>query len=484
MRLSKETHTKESARPEKILQFGTGVLLRGLCDFLIDKGNKDGNYNGSIVVVKSMPGSAQDFDNQDQLYTVCLRGIVSGSIVSENVVCEAISRVISAADHWSEILKTAESPEMEVVISNTTEVGLQYHKESGEGVPVSFPGKLTAWLHQRFNAGLKGVVIIPTELVVDNGKILKDLVHQQIEAQELSAEFKAWVNTENHFCSSLVDRIVPGKPSKEEHESLTKELGYDDALLVKSEAYALWAIEGDDEIKDILTFEKSHPGVVIEKNITQHRELKLRMLNAPHTLMSGLCYLAGFSTVKDALNNDIIEKFISNLMLTELAPALPQNIDSKLVQRYGQAILDRFRNPYLDHKWLSITFQSTMKMNMRVVPLLERYYAIFDCVPHYFARGIATYLLFMKAVKHEKGAYYGESNGNSYAINDDQAAWYFDAWKNNDPKEVVNKALSNIDFWDKDLTEFNGFEEAVTVHLSNMMMAGVKEVVSALNVFA
>ncbi|MFT5883748.1 MAG: tagaturonate reductase [Arcticibacterium sp.] len=484
MRLSEKTHTKQPANPEKILQFGTGVLLRGLCDFLIDKGNKEGNYNGSIVVVKSMPGSAKDFEEQDQLYTVCVRGLESGNIVSENVVCEAISRVISASDHWAEVLKTAENPEMDLVISNTTEVGLKYIKESGTAVPVSFPGKLTAWLEQRFNAGHKGVIIIPTELVVDNGKVLKELINQQIDGQGLSKEFKNWVNEKNHFCSSLVDRIVPGRPSKEEHESLNKELGYEDTLLVKSESYALWAIEGDSYIKETLSFEKSHPGVVIEKNITQYRELKLRMLNAPHTLMCGLCYLAGFETVKDALNNRMIEKYISNLMLTELAPALPKNIDSKLVQRYGQTILDRFRNPYLDHKWLSITFQSTMKLNMRAMPLLHRYYAIFNCVPHYFARGIAAYLLFTKAVRHVNGTYYGDNNGTEYVINDDQAGWYFEAWKNNDPKEVVQKALSNKDFWDTDLTELKGFEEAVAVHLSNMMMAGVKEVVSALNVFA
>jgi tagaturonate reductase len=484
MRLSEKSHTVQSVKPEKILQFGTGVLLRGLCDFLIDKGNKEGNYNGSIVVVKSMPGSAKDFEDQNQLYTVCVRGVESGKIVSENVVCEVLSRVISASDHWSEILMTAENPEMELVISNTTEVGLKYVKESGSGVPVSFPGKLTAWLEHRFNAGLKGVIIVPTELVVDNGKILKELVNKQIDEQGLAKEFKEWINEKNYFCSSLVDRIVPGKPSKEEHVSLNMELGYEDTLLIKSESYALWAIEGDEHVKKTLSFEKSHPGVVIEKNITQYRELKLRMLNAPHTLMCSLSYLAGFETVKDAMNNSMIEKYFSNLMLTELAPALPKNIDTKLVQRYGQAILDRFRNPYLDHKWLSITFQSTMKLNMRAIPLLHRYYSVFDCVPHYFARGFAAYLLFMKAVRYEKGVYYGVNKGTEYVINDDQADWYFEVWKNNDPKEVVQKALSNKDFWDSDLTKLNGFEEAISLHLSNMMMAGVKEVVSALNVFA
>lgn len=483
MILSENSHKRQSQHPERILQFGTGVLLRGLCDFLVDKANKKGYYDGSIVVVKSMPGSTSVFDNQDNLYTVCVRGIESGKNISENIICDSISRVISAEEDWEGFLKTAENVSMEVVISNTTEVGLQFVEETG-AIPTSFPGKLTAWLRRRFDSGLGEVIIIPTELVVDNGLVLKNLVLQQVDSQRLGEDFKTWVENELTFCSSLVDRIVPGKPAASELESLWAELGYQDQLLVKAEAYALWAIEGDENVRKKLSFEKCHPGLVIEKNITQYRELKLRMLNAPHTLMCGLCYLAGFETVKEALNDDLIEKFISNLMLSELAPSLSRNIDTKVVQRYGREVIDRFRNPYLDHKWLSITFQFTMKMKMRAVPLLIRYYEIFGKVPHYFARGMAAYLLFLKPVKLKDQVYYGIHNGVEYPIQDDRAAWYFEEWKEGDCGKLCQKALSNSEFWGLDLTTLPGFENAVSVHLSNMIMAGVREVVSALNVYA
>lgn len=484
MKLSEASHARQEKYPEKILQFGTGVLLRGLCDFLIDKANKSGYFKGSAVVVKSMPGGIELFNQQDNLYTICIRGIKNGENISNNVVCEAISRVLAASTQWEEILKTAENPDMDVVISNTTEVGLKYIKESSEGLPVSFPGKLTAWLLKRFNAGLPGVIVIPTELVVDNGDVLKGLIQRQIDDQKLSPEFKAWIENETNFCNSLVDRIVPGKPAQDELQGLYKEIGYEDQLLTKSEVYALWAIQGDENVRKRLSFEQAGEGVVVENNITQYRELKLRMLNAPHTLMCGLCFLAGFETVKEALNNDIIEKFTSNLMLSELALAVSPKIDKKVVQRYGREIIDRFRNPYLDHKWHSITFQYTMKIQMRTIPLLTRYYEVFGNVPHYFARGFAAYLLFMKAVKTEDGKYYGEYNGESYILNDDQATWYFEAWKSGDAKELTKKALSNTDLWGMNLCSLDGFEDAVATHLSNMMMIGVKEVVSALNVYA
>ena len=483
MNLSEKNNPRTRKHPERILQFGTGVLLRGLCDFYIDKANKSGHFDGSIVVVKSMAGEVDLFENQDNLYTVCVRGIENGKNVVENVICESISRVLIANNHWDEILKTAENKEIDIILSNTTEVGLQYVYEKS-GIPTSFPGKLTSWLFRRFSSNLAGVVIIPTELVVDNGTILKNLVLKHAYNQTLGAEFTSWLESENHFCNSLVDRIVPGKPGKEELEELYLNLGYQDELIVKAEVYSLWAIEGGENVKSRLAFEKADPRIVIEPNITQYRELKLRMLNAPHILMCGLCYLADFETVKDALNNDIIEKYISNLMLSELAPSLPENIDPKVVQRYGREIIDRFRNPYLDHKWLSITFQYTMKMRMRAIPLLQRYFSLFGNVPHYYARGFSAYLMFMKVQKVENGKYYGLHNNAPYEIIDDQAEWYYEAWKSKDSNEVCRQALKNIEFWGMDLTLLPGFEDAVSTHLSNMEMIGVREVVSALNVYA
>jgi tagaturonate reductase len=488
MKLSKELLTDSSTPqlPERVLQFGTGVLLRGLCDYFIDKANKQGVFNGRIVVVKSTDsGGADAFAEQDNLYTICVRGIDKGVPTEENIINSAISRVLSANSDWNSILETAQDPNISVVISNTTEVGLQYVEESiRQSPPASFPAKLTAWLYERFQYKQAGVVVIPTELIVGNGDMLKDIILKVANFNHLPANFIEWLTTENSFCNSLVDRIVPGKPKGEALAELQEKLGYDDQLLLVAETYRLWAIQGGEKVKDVLTFAQADEGVKIANNIEQFRELKLRMLNGTHTLMCGMEFLSGFQTVKEALADDVTEKFITNLMMSEIAPSIPYKIDAKVAQRYGRDVLDRFRNPYLDHQWISITLQYTMKMQMRNIPLLLNYYKEFNTVPQYFTRGFAAYLLFMKAVKEENGKYFGEKEGELYPIQCDSAKYFYETWQNHKANEVVNAVLGNEQLWGTDLRKLKGFEENVTTHLSNMMAIGVREVVAALNVYA
>lgn len=488
MKLTKDLLTESSTLqlPEKVLQFGTGVLLRGLCDYFIDKANKRGVFNGRIVIVKSTDsGGADAFAEQDNLYTLCVRGIDKGVPTEENIISSAISRVLSAQSDWNAILETAQSADIQVVISNTTEVGLQYLEESiRQNPPVSFPAKLTAWLYERFQAKQAGVVIIPTELLVGNGDILKEIVLKHCVFNQLPSRFVEWLENENSFCNSLVDRIVPGKPKGEALAALQAKLGYEDKLLAVAETYRLWAIQGEEKVKDILTFAQTDDGVKIAKNIEQFRELKLRMLNGTHTLMCGMAFLSGFQTVKEALADEMIEKFITNLMMSEIAPAIPYKIDAKVAQRYGRDVLDRFRNPYLDHQWISITLQYTMKMQMRNIPILLNYYKEFNTVPQYFTRGFAAYLLFMKAVKEEGGKYFGEKDGELYPIQCDSAKYFYEIWQNKKTEEVVNEVLGNEKMWGADLNKLKGFAENVTTHLSNMMAIGVREVASALNVYA
>ncbi|CAH0997184.1 Altronate oxidoreductase [Emticicia aquatica] len=488
MKLTKDLLTESSTLqlPEKVLQFGTGVLLRGLCDYFIDKANKQGVFNGRIVVVKSTDsGGADAFAEQDNLYTLCVRGIDKGVPTEENIICSAISRVLSAQSQWNAILETAQSSAIQVVISNTTEVGLQYVEESiRQSPPASFPAKLTAWLYERFQARQSGVVIIPTELIVGNGDKLKEIVLKLCSFNQLPTNFVEWLEKENTFCNSLVDRIVPGKPKGDALNEIQHKLGYDDELLAVAETYRLWAIQGEEKVKDVLTFATVDEGVKIAKDIEQYRELKLRMLNGTHTLMCGMAFLSGFQTVKEALADEMTEKFITNLMMSEIAPAIPYKIDAKVAQRYGRDVLDRFRNPYLDHQWISITLQYTMKMQMRNIPLLVNYYKEFSTVPQYFTRGFAAYLLFMKATKEENGKYFGEKEGVYYPIQCDSAKYFYEVWQNPKTSEVVDTVLGNQQLWGTDLRKLKGFAENVTTHLSNMMAIGVREVASALNVYA
>lgn len=454
--------------PEKVLQFGTGVLLRGLCDYFIDKANKKGIFNGRVVVVKSTnSGGADDFNEQDGLYTHSVKGIENGQPIEEYILNASISRTLSARSQWHEILHCAKNPEMQIIISNTTEVGIALIE--GDKVtnnpPSSFPVKLLAFLHERwkhFNGSAEsGMVIIPTELLVNNGDVLKGIVLEQAQRNALEPEFIDWIKTHNRFCNSLVDRIVPGKPDKEMTDELQKKLGYEDNLMVLSEVYRLWAIQGDEHVRNILSFAQVDSGVIIERDIEIYRELKLRMLNGTHSLQCGMSYLLGFRLVKDVMANGYLSRIITNLMLGEIALAIPYKIDSKTRDRFGRMVLDRFRNPFLNHKLLDISVQYTTKMKMRNIPILLQYYKEFGKPPELFAMGFAAYLQFMKGEREVNGTYYGESNGEYYPINCNFAPYFYEQWQNFD----LDKVLANRSLWGEDLTQLEGFAEAVRKYL-------------------
>jgi tagaturonate reductase len=451
--------------PEKVLQFGTGVLLRGLPDYFIDKANRQGGFNGRIVVVKSTDsGDSGVFHRQDGLYTLCVRGIEEGKKIEENIICSAISRVLSARDQWTEILKLAHRPEMQIIVSNTTEVGIQLVDDDiRRDPPASFPGKLLAFLYERYKAfngsPESGMVIVPTELIVDNGKKLAGIVKELAQMGQLEASFIVWMEKHCRFCSSLVDRIVPGKPDGATLQQLQHDLGYTDDLLAISEVYRLWAIEGDEKVRQVLSFAAADPGVIIAPDIEIHRELKLRLLNGTHTLSCGLAFLLGFQTVKNAMDDAAFSAFIADLMLKEIAPAIPYEIPLQDARDFGLRVLDRFRNPHLQHQWLSITMQYTSKLKSRVIPVLLRHYEQHDFVPSHIALGFAAYLLFMRAQP-------------PHPVNDDKAGYYADLWQKYPAPEVTTLSLKDKSLWGADLTRLPGFEGAVRLYLDDLIARG------------
>ncbi|MEJ7738449.1 MAG: tagaturonate reductase [Chitinophagaceae bacterium] len=470
--------------PEKVIQFGTGVLLRGLPDYFIDKANRQGVFNGRVVVIKSTDsGDSITFDKQDGLYTVCVRGILDGKNVEENSINSAISRVLSARSQWDQVLMCAHNPEMKLVISNTTEVGIRFLEEDiRQQPPVSFPGKLLSFLYERYNAfggsNESGMVIIPTELITENGSKLEAIVHDLARQNSLEQAFTDWLKNSNHFCNSLVDRIVPGAPAAVEKLQIETKLGYRDDLLLVAEAYKLWAIEsGSEKVKEILSFSQVDEGVAIAPDITRFRELKLRLLNGTHTLSCGLAILAGFGTVKEALENEAMNRYVSNLMRFDIAPAIVgEHISEQEASQFAISVLDRFRNPQIDHKWISISAQFTSKMKMRNLPVLLSYYSKFQSVPEYFVLGFAAYLLFMRSKLKEDGKYAGEASGREYIIQDDKAAYLSEKWNSLPLNEFVENIMRDESLWEMDLTALIGFSAAVTARLKSLINDGALQV--------
>jgi len=467
--------------PEKVLQFGTGVLLRALPDYFIDKANRAGVFNGRIVAVKSTDaGDPSIFAEQDNLYTLCVRGVAHGREVTENTVCAAISRVLPAKTRWNDVLACAANPDLAAIVSNTTEVGLRLVREDlRKSPPDSFPGKLLAFLFARFRAFRgdphKGLVIVPTELLPDNGVRLKEILLDLARHNGLEPGFLQWFDQHCRCCNSLVDRIVPGKPAPEKTAGLWQELGYTDQLLAVAEPYCLWAVEGDERVREALPFHRANPdAMVIAPDIRKYIELKLRLLNGTHTLSCGLAFLCGIFTVGEAMRDRDMQAFIECLMLREIAPAIPHPLPEDEAERFGMQVLDRFRNPFTEHRWLGITLQYTSKMRARCVPVLLEHYRKHAEAPEYMALGFAAYLRFMKSEKEENGRFSGIFDGAEYPIDDDAAAALSRKWRAGHPPDVVRSALSDTEIWGTDLGKLPGFAGQVSLFLSEIMKHGAK----------
>jgi len=470
------------ALPEKVLQFGTGVLLRGLPDYFIDKANKQGVFNGRIVVVKSTSqGGTDAFSNQDNLFTQCVRGIENGERVDEAIINASISRVLSAAEQWKEILACAANPQMQVIVSNTTEVGIVLLDQDDihAAPPVSFPGKLLAFLLERYHAFQgspeSGMVIIPTELITENGTKLKIIVQELAKQNKLDEAFIDWLENANEFCNSLVDRIVPGKLPGDDKAAMESRLGFKDDLMIMSEAYRLWAIETSNErTKQILSFCKTDAGVVLAGDIDKFRELKLRLLNGSHTFTCALAVMMGFTTVKQAMEDEPFRHFITQLMMEEIVPAI---IGEKVTEADGRhfaaQVIDRYKNPFIEHQWLSISLQYSSKMKMRNVPVLQQYYAKKGQIPRRMALGFAAYLLFMKPFENSGLVYTGNAGGKKYTINDDKAAALQQLWSIDNTNNFVQAVLQQTDLWGTSLDTLPGFREAVTSAVETIQQDGI-----------
>lgn len=478
--------------PETVIQFGSGALLRGLIDFFIDKAQRDGKFNGRVVVVNNTrSGRSTRFNDQDGLFTLCEEGYAGGETIRKFTVNAAVSQALPAADHWQQILAYARNSKVTTVVSNTTEVGITLQKDDDlkADPPQSFPGKLTAFLHERFTtlrgSPDSGMLILPTELILDNGSKLKEIVLELAVTNGLGSDFTDWINQHCIFCNTLVDRIIPGEPDEEKYQKIEKELGYEDQLLTISEVYRLFAVEGPKEkLLEKAPWLDADEGIIISDDITPYRERKLRILNGGHTISVAAGFLCGLGTVYDCMEDEVMSQFISQTIHQEIVPTL--EIDQKMAVEFADDVLDRFRNPFLNHKLISITLQYTSKMNMRNGLTFKRYHDKHGKVPELMCAGFAAYLMFLRPVKKVDGKYFGEFRGQEYLINDDQADYFYQLWMDadlNDPvlvNDLVDKVLLNQQLWEQDLKNLGNFAAQVKHYLGEYIQRGVRDTLATI----
>ena len=176
------------------------------------------------------------------------------------------------------------------MISNTTESGIAYVSSDSPLMqpPSSYPAKLTLLLYERFKFfngdPNKGLCIIPCELINNNADTLKEFIIKYSNDWNLGTDFMDWVNQNNSFHNTLVDRIVPGYP-RTEIEDYNNQLEYTDNLIVTAETFFLWVIEGGDALRAKLPFHKTSLDVKIVDDMQPYRTRKVRILNGAHTAM-------------------------------------------------------------------------------------------------------------------------------------------------------------------------------------------------------
>jgi tagaturonate reductase len=472
-----------SKYPEKIIQFGEGNFLRAFADWQFNDLIKAGLFEGSIVVVQPIENGMIDIINkQDCLYTLLQRGIQNGQKVEKKDIISCISRGINPYSQWNDYLALASNPDMRFVISNTTEAGISYVEtlKLFDQCPKSFPAKVTILLYERYKYFKgnpeKGFVFLTCELIEKNGDKLKSCIIRHALDWDLDTDFIRWVEESNYFCNTLVDRIVPGYP-KEEFEKITAELGYVDKLLVTSESYHLWVIQGDKNIQDELPFVEAGLNVIWTNDITPYTTLKVRILNGMHTMFTIPAFLSGKNTVSESFQDELIRKFILHGLNDEILPSL--NMPEKEKNSFSEIVLERFQNPFIKHYLLSLTLNSVFKFRVRVIPSLINYWEIKKEVPKILAFSLSTLFLFYKGLFNADNQYYGKRANENYVIKDDTDVirFFFNAYNKfySDPEKLCRKLLSNDNFWGMDLNIFPGLTKEIVYYYQKISKYGVKE---------
>ena len=467
--------------PLKVLQYGEGNFLRAFVEPMIQVANEKGYFSGSVAIVKPIEfGNLRAFHEQNNVYTVVLRGKEKGERVNEKKVITCVSESISAYEDYKAYEALAKVETLEFIVSNTTEAGIIFDEQDRFELepPHTYPGKLTKFLYHRYQYFkrdiTKGLKILPVELIENNGKTLKTCVFQYIALWNLEAEFAKWVEEANVFCNTLVDRIVTGYP-KEEAVIRWDSLGYEDRLLDVAEPFGLWVIESDKPISHSLPLDKAGCNVIFTDNLKPYRERKVRILNGAHTGTVLAGYLAGADIVRECMQDQTICAYMQKMLLHEIVPTVDLPRDE--VVAFMNSVMERFENPFIDHSLLAISLNSVSKWRARNLVSFHDYYEMHGEIPKLLTFSFAALMAFYNTNKLVDGALIGKRGEEEYRIIDDRAVLGFFAARVGklDTKELVKAFTSNAAFWGKDLGEYQAFNETVTMYLDKITTLGMRK---------
>ncbi len=476
--------TSYTDRPVTVIQFGEGNFLRAFVDYMIDIANEKGLFNGNIVLIKPIEfGTLDRYKAQDCQYTVQLRGRVNGNEYVETRQVTSVKDIVSPFDNYEEYISLAKLDTVRYVVSNTTEAGIVYNEKDlfEEKLNVTFPAKLTQFLltrYEHFNGAMdKGLVMLPVELIDDNGIELKRCVKKYIKLWNLSEEFEKWVDEACIFTSTLVDRIVTGYPF-DEVEDLWKSFGYKDEIMVTAEPFALWVIESEKDISKEFPLDKALEGkegmgVIFTDNQKPYKQRKVRILNGAHTSFVLASWLKGNDVVNQSMKDDIMREFMMKTIHEEVIPTLTLPADE--LKEFADAVVDRFNNPFIKHALLAISLNSVSKWKARCLPSFLGYVEKFGKLPEHLTFSIAALMAFYTGTEIRDGALIGHRGEQEYLVKDDaDVLEFFAANSSKETAEFVQAYLSNEAFFGRDMTQIEGLSEKMNEYLNAIRKEGME----------
>ena len=477
MKQLNRTNVQANKYPERIIQFGEGNFLRAFVDWIIYNMNQKAEFNSSVVIVQPLEiGMVNSLNEQDGLYHVNLQGLQNGKEVDSIQLIDVVSRGLNPYAQYDEFLKLAEIPEMRFVISNTTEAGIAFDPSCKlEDAPAkSYPGKLTQLLFNRFNvfngAMDKGLIIFPCELIFDNGKVLKKCIDQYIELWNLGEDFKHWFDSACAVYCTLVDRIVPGYPRDSIGQILDR-IGLDDKLVVKGEIFHLWVIEAPKTVEKEFPADKAGLNVLFVPCEKPYHDRKVTLLNGPHTVLSPVGYLAGLDTVKECCDDPVIGRFVKKVMFDELLETL--DLPRVELTQFADAVLERFRNPFVKHFVTSIMLNSFPKFKTRDLPGLKIFLERKGVLPSGLVLGLAAIVTYYKGGKRGK---------DEIVLKDDPVIIELlnNLWADGSPIDVAKGVLGAEFIWGEDLNLIPGLTDRLTDYIRMIQDKGMIETVKSI----
>ncbi len=462
--------------PVKVLQFGTGNFLRGFADWMIQQANNTVGLNMGVAVVQSM-GKDNLLARQQGRYTVIERSYRAGNVVSVNHDVHVIQRWHHASTNWQAVVEEACQPGLQFILSNTTEAGIEFKYEpfSETDCPTTFPGKLAYLLYKRAQTfpDVK-IAVIPCELIERNGEVLRDVVWQYANAWNLGTTFATYLRESVSFCNTLVDRIVPGFPA--EPEPFWHALGFQDHLLTLCEPYHLWVLEAPPWVQAALPLPAARLNVVFTDNLEPYRVRKVRILNGAHSILAPVGYLAGLTTVQEAMKHPVVGRFLSTALEKEIVPFVPGSAEE--ITCYWNEIAARFMNPAIRHELIAITLNSIAKYRVRLVPSVLAHIRHQQFVPERLAFAFAALVFF----------YRGWKSGEPIPMKDDPAViryfqerWMATRYTPESIRALVQDVLGKKEWWGLELASQTHFSERVAYYLYQIDQLGVLDVLRELN---